>query len=72
MWGVNNRHLHDEGVECHPDQLTDEQLRDRAWAAVRRHSREARGRVVAQYRQLAGTGRTSNDVAETMAAAYQG
>ncbi len=65
-------HLVEEGVEGHPDRLSAQELRDRAWAVVQPHFQKARERVTAQYRQLAGTGRTSNDVAAIVTAAYQG
>jgi hypothetical protein len=66
------RNLADGGVERQPDQLSFEQLRDRAWEVAQRHSQEARGKVAGQYRELAGTGRTAKDVAEIATAAYQG
>jgi hypothetical protein len=65
-------HLLDEGVEGHPDRLSAQELRDRAWPLVQPHFQRARERVAAQYRQLAGTGRTSNDLAALVPAAYQG
>src|SRR5262245_10371117 len=66
------RHLLGDGVEALPRQRSDEQLRDGAWAVVRRHAQEERGRVVGQYRQLAGTGGTAHDLVEVLSAAYQG
>jgi hypothetical protein len=66
------RHLLGEGVECQPDQLAPEQLRDRARAVVRRQAQEARDKVLALYRQLAGTGRTTHDLEEILSAAHQG
>lgn len=64
--------LIEEGVECEPDQLTLEQVRDQAYEAVQHHARAARERVAGMYRQLHGTGRTANDFAEVVRSAHQG
>jgi hypothetical protein len=66
------RHLLDEAIEGHPDRLSAKELHDRAWAVVEPHFRANRDKIAALYRQLAGTGRTAKDVAEIVAAAYQG
>jgi Bacterial archaeo-eukaryotic release factor family 3 len=65
-------HLLAEGVEGHPDRLSARELHDRAWPVVEPHFRVAREKTAALYRQLAGTGRTASDLAQVVAAAYQG
>jgi hypothetical protein len=65
-------HLLDEGIEGHPDRLSNQELHDRAWELVQPQFQETRHRLAALYRQLAGTGRTSNDLPAIVAAAYQG
>ncbi len=66
------RHTLSEGVECHPDQLSPEQIAHRAWELVCRHVRQAVERAAGRYRQLAGTGGTANDITEIVAATFQG
>lgn len=65
-------HLLAEGVPGHPDRLSDRELHDRAWEVVRPHFVEERERIAGLYRRLAGTGRTADELAEVVAAAYQG
>ena len=66
------KHLVAEEVAGNPDRLSPLELRDRAWVVVQPYFQEARQKTAALYRQMAGTGRTSNDLAEIVAAAYQG
>jgi len=65
-------HLLAEPIVGHPDRLTSEGLHERAWAAAQLHFRAAEERMAGLYKQLAGTGRTANDLAEVVAAAYEG
>jgi hypothetical protein len=64
-------HLLDHGVAGNPDRLSDKELHEKAWAAVRTCF-DQRQRRAAMYAQLAGTGRTSDDLAEVVRAAYGG
>jgi hypothetical protein len=66
------KHLLEEGIECRPDQLNFDQIRQRAYEVVQRQVQEARNRTAAMYHQLAGTGGTANDMGEVVAAAYRG
>lgn len=82
------RHLVAEGIEGSPEQLSAQELRERAWPLVRSHFDEARARIAALYEQLAvrekkrtassgepvavHPGHTSNQLAEVLPAAYQG
>ncbi|MCI0457743.1 MAG: hypothetical protein L0Z62_12295 [Gemmataceae bacterium] len=65
-------HLLDEGLEGNPDRLSAHELHNRAWVLVQPHLQRTQEKIAALYRQLTGTGRTSNDVAAVVAAAYQG
>jgi hypothetical protein len=49
-----------------------EELHERAWEVVRPRCSEAQQKAAARYRQLAGTGQTSKDIREIVAAAYYG
>jgi hypothetical protein len=65
-------HLLEQGIEGNPDRLSARELHDRAWPLVRPLFEEARQRAAAQYRQLAGTGHASGDLAAVVAAAHAG
>jgi len=65
-------HLLPTGVAGNPDHLTARELHDRAWPLVQRCFAEAQGKAVALYARFAGTGRTSDDLAEVVAAAHKG
>jgi hypothetical protein len=65
-------HTIDEGVTGNPEGLRPDELHERAWEVVRPRFSEARQKAAAQYSQLAGTGQTSMDVREIVAAAYYG
>ena len=59
-------------MEGHPDRWSAKELHDKAWTVVQPHFQETQQKLAAQYRELRGTGRTANDVASIVAAAYQG
>lgn len=65
-------HLVTGQVLGNPEALTPEELQRRAWTAVEPRFLEALQDAAAAYRRLAGTGRTSTDVAETVRAAREG
>jgi hypothetical protein len=65
-------HLVATGVEGNPERLSNQELHDRAWPLVEPGFRQALERAQAQYRQLAGTGRTAAEPAEVVAAAARG
>jgi hypothetical protein len=65
-------HLLEHGVPGNPDRLSEKELHEKAWAVVKPAFEKAEAQAAAQYAQLAGTGRTSNDVAEVVRAAYAG
>jgi hypothetical protein len=65
-------HLLDRGVPGNPDFLSAKELHEKAWAVVEPAFEEAEAQAAALYARLAGTGRTANDVAEVVRAAYEG
>jgi len=65
-------HLLEHGVHGNPDRLSEKELHEKAWAVVKPAFEKAEAQAAAQYAQLAGTGRTANDVAEVVRAAYGG
>jgi hypothetical protein len=72
-WQANTYpHLLEQGVAGNADRLSDEALHERAWAIVRPHFQQAQKNAAALYQQLAGTGRTTDDVAQAVSAACQG
>lgn len=52
--------------------INPEALHESAWAVVEPHYREAEAAAIERYHELAGTGRTSTDLKETVAGAYFG
>jgi len=65
-------HLVTDGIEGNPEHLQDGVLHQRAWAIVQPQFQAAQQAAAAAYRQLAGTGRTSNNLAEVVPAAAGG
>jgi hypothetical protein len=65
-------HLIDAVINEHPDRMSPAELRDKAWALVRPHFERDRDRLAALYRQLAGTGRASDNLTEVLPAAHRG
>lgn len=65
-------HLVEEGLKGNPDRLSNEDLHDRAWALVGPRFSEAQEKAAAQFRQLVGSGRTSHELNEIVAAAHEG
>jgi Bacterial archaeo-eukaryotic release factor family 7 len=65
-------HTIDEGIIGNPEKVGSEELHERAWDAVRPRFSEAQQKAAARYRQLAGTGQTSKDIREIVAAASYG
>jgi hypothetical protein len=55
-----------------PDYLSDQELHARAWPLIETHLDNLREEAAARYRQLAGTGKTSDDVRQIAAAAHRG
>jgi hypothetical protein len=65
-------HLLGEGITGNPEGVSPDDLHRQAWALVEPHFRREQEKAAARYRQLAGTGRTANDLSEIVPAAYHG
>ena len=64
--------LLEEGIPGNPEGLRSDELHARAWPLVEPHFRRAREAATDRYRELGGTGRTSNEVREVVLAAWDG
>ncbi len=65
-------HVLDEAVDHNPDQLSVEELHERAWPVVERRLRERRAGVIDHFHELNGTGRVSSDLPTVAQAATEG
>jgi len=65
-------HLVEEGIPGNPEEMKPEDLHRMAWAIVEPVFKKEREAGFARYRQLAGTGLTTSDVAEAVLAARHG
>ena len=63
-------HLVDAVVTGNPDRTSADGLHAKAWAIMRPHFQQVQRDAITQYRQLAGTGRTSKDIREIIPAAF--
>ena len=61
-----------EGIPGSPEMLSPEALHERAWKVVQSRFVKSQQEVISQYKQLAGTGRTSRDLREIVPAAVRG
>jgi hypothetical protein len=61
-----------QGVPGNPDKLSSGALHAKAWEIVEPYFHQVQEHTVAQYRDIIGTARTSNDIREIMPAAYYG
>jgi hypothetical protein len=65
-------YLIDKGIPGNPELLSPEELHKQAWAIVQPYFQKVQEEALARYRELAGSGRVSNDVREIVPAAYCG
>jgi len=65
-------HIAADELPGNPDHLNEQELHRRAWPLVEANVGNARQEATAKYRQLAGTGKTANDVRQIVPAAHQG
>jgi hypothetical protein len=65
-------HVLDEAVIHNADQLSTEQLHERAWPVVEQRLRDERARTIERFRALHGTGRVSSELRTVADAAAQG
>jgi len=66
------RHLFEKGIAGSPDRLSSKELHERAWGIMQPFFEQSKAVAVSEYKQLAGSGHTSNDIQEIVANAYQG
>lgn len=64
--------LMDEGVVGNPDGLSARELHEKAWSILQPHFARAQARASAKYKELAGTGKTSDDLHRIIPSAYEG
>lgn len=65
-------HLFDKGITGNPEDLSSEELHKRAWEIIQPFFEESHLEAVAEYRQLDGSGHTSNNIREIVPNAYAG
>ncbi|MEW6378102.1 MAG: hypothetical protein AB1611_00695 [bacterium] len=63
-------HLIEEGIPANPEDMSEDELHDRAWKAVEPEFQKSQMEASSLYRQLAGSGRTSHDLQEIIEASY--
>jgi len=63
-------YLMDEGIAENPDEMTQVELHNRAWAVIQPQVQKSQQEAFSQYRQFAHIGRASHDLKEIIAAAY--
>jgi hypothetical protein len=68
----NYAHIMPTGITGSPEQLRPEELQAQAWPIVEPYFREVLDLALEQFQQLAGTGRATDNLAEVIAAAFQG
>lgn len=61
-----------DGITGSAERMRPEELHEQAWRIVEPYFRQETDEVIAQYQQLAGTGRASDQLEEVVAAAYFG
>jgi hypothetical protein len=65
-------HLFDKGITGNPEDLSSEELHKRAWGIIQPFFEASHLEAAAEYRRLAGSGHTSNDIREIVTNAYGG
>ncbi|MBE9079011.1 hypothetical protein IQ241_17195 [Romeria aff. gracilis LEGE 07310] len=65
-------HLLDEAVATNPDNLSAEELRDRAWSLIEPHFHQAQETALTQYGNLQSADQSTDELAEIVAAAHTG
>ncbi len=65
-------HIMPEGITGSPEHLSSKVLQKRAWPIVEPYFRQATEEIVAQYQQLAGTDKATDEIEQIVAAAFYG
>lgn len=66
------KHLHQEGITGNPEDLSNEVLCQRAFAHLQPYFDMNKTNAIREYRELAGTGHTTNDIAVIATNSYSG
>jgi len=66
------QHLFDRVVTGNPEGLTSEELHKRAWTLIQPYFDQTQAEAISEYRQLVGTGHTSNNIEEIVPNSYMG
>ncbi len=65
-------HIMAEGITGSPEHLRPDELQEQAWPIVEPYFRQEMQKVIEQYQQLAGANKATDDIEETVAAAFYG
>jgi hypothetical protein len=65
-------HIMPEGITGSPEHLRSEQLQEQSWPIVEPYFRQEMEKILAQYRQLAGTDKAADNIKEIVVAAVNG
>ncbi|MFC2049893.1 hypothetical protein ACFLTN_01785 [Chloroflexota bacterium] len=65
-------YLLDDGVTGNPEELSTEELRNRAWAIAEPYFTKERAEASARYQQFSGTQQASDDLMKVVPASYHG
>lgn len=66
------QHLFDKGIVGNPEGLSWEELHKRSWTLVQPHLDRKQAEAISEYRQLIGSGHTSDSIGEIVSNAYSG
>ena len=66
------KHLMSDGIKGNPEELSNDELRDRAWAIAEPHFIKTRTQAAARYQELSGTDKVTNNLIEIVPASYHG
>ncbi len=64
--------LFEKGIKGNPEHMSAQELHQKAWDIVRPYFEQKQEEAKAHYRELAGTGKTSNDLADVVPASFHG
>ncbi len=66
------KYLMEDGIKGNPEELSADELRERAWAIAEPYFTEARTEASARYQEFSGTQKTSSDLMKVVPASYHG
>jgi hypothetical protein len=65
-------HIMPEGITGNPDRLRPEELQEQAWPIVETYFRQEMEKTIEQFKQLVGTDKATDNIEETVSAAFYG